>query len=201
MALESYDALKAEITRHLGDRDDDVTAFIRVAESRHERDIRIREMLFRENLTIASRYVALPDGFLEPVKLVVLTNPVVPLSYVSPDQLDSLRVEASRAPMYYTVHNQFEFDSAPTVSVDAELLYYKRLSPLVDTQQSNALLLRAPDAYLYAALSASAPYLMNDDRVLMWERLYGQARDSLNASSRSSRYAQRLTSRVAGPTP
>lgn len=44
-----------------------------------------------------------------------------------------------------------------------------------------ALYLYAPDVYLYAALSESAPFLKHDERVPVWEQKYGNALASLNA--------------------
>lgn len=38
----------------------------------------------------------------------------------------------------------------------------------------------APDLYLYAALSTSAPFLKNDERVVVWESLYMNALNGLN---------------------
>jgi hypothetical protein len=73
--------------------------------------------------------------------------------------------------------------------------------PLDDTNTSNGLLVRAPDAYLYGALVASAPFLASDERLQVWEMLYSAARDGLLLSDRQGRYGTALASRVAGATP
>lgn len=203
MPLDTYDDLKASIATHL-DRDDltdQIPEFIALAEARHKRDIRLREMLTRDSLSVDSRYVSLPDGFLEAQTLRLLTNPVTPLSLISINEMTLRRRDGSGKPSYYAIHSQFEFDVDPDSSYSGEIVFYKSLAPLADDNQSNALLVRAPDAYLYGALSATAPFLMNDERLQIWNSLYRQAVDGLSQATNQGRYVGPLVSRPYGATP
>lgn len=201
MPLTNYTELKDEIADHL-DRDDltaKVDTFIDLAEARHAREIRIREMLKRSQTTIDERFEALPSGFLEMQSMRLLTDPVTVLSEVSLHEMTRLRQETTGKPEYFTVYSEIEFDRVPDSLYTAEMVYYARLTALSDANPTNALLNRAPDAYLYAALVAAEPYLLNDERIRTWAGLYESARDSLTAMDR--RRAGPLVARVQGATP
>ena len=203
MALTTYSDLKVEIADHL-DRDDltsKIDTFIDLAESRHKRDIRIRQMITRSAITVNARYVSLPTGFLEGISLRLLTNPVTTLSFLTIEQMAQYRQETTGKPTFYTVSNELEFDVAPGESYSGEIQYHKAFTALSDDNTTNDLLTRAPDAYLYGALIASAPYLLNDERLLTWGQLYKDCIDGLTQARRRERSIGGLTSRVYGATP
>lgn len=201
MSLADYDGLKAAIADHLDDDglSSQIEDFIDLAEARHKREIRIREMLTREALTVDARYVDLPTGYLEAKNIRLLTTPVTVLLYRNEHELNRVRSESTGKPTSYTIHSQIEFDITPDSSYSGEIIFYKSLTALSDSNTSNDLLTRAPDVYLYAALLASAPFLLNDERIQVWGSLYKDAKDSLNTVDR--RRPSPLVARPAGPTP
>lgn len=203
MSITTYSELQTAIGNWL-ERDDltgRITEFIELAEARHKREIRMREMISRESLTVDNRYINLPSGFLEALNFRLLTNPVTVLEEVNPHEMTRQRESESGTPKWFTIHEQIEFDVVPDSSYTGDITFYSELTPLSGANTTNALLTNAPDAYLYAALSASAPFLMNDERLRVWESLYQQARDGVNARARSSRRVGPLISRVVGDTP
>lgn len=203
MALDTYSDLKTSLVDHL-DRDDlttQVDNFIQLAEARHRRDIRIREMIKRAQTTAEERFLSLPDRFLEMFTIRLLTDPVTVLEEVNFDTMNRERRETPKKPSLYTIHSVIEFDRVPDEPVTAEMVYFEALTPLSDASPTNVLLTRAPDAYLYGALVASAPFLMHDERVQMWAELYSTARDTLNALDRRARHPGPLVSRTTGATP
>jgi hypothetical protein len=203
MAVDTYANLKTEIADHL-DRDDltsKVDTFIDLAEARHKRDIRIREMITRSTITIDARYEDLPTGFLEAINFRILTDPVTELEYKTPAELSLYRQESTGKPKYYTIGAQLEFDRAADASYSGEMLYHKAATALSDDNTSNPILVRAPDAYLYGALLAAAPYLQHDERIETWATLYKSAVDSLKQAARQERAVGPLVSRVRGATP
>jgi hypothetical protein len=204
VALDSYSNLKASIADHL-DRDDltsFVDDFIDLAETRHKRDIRLRESITREAITIDARYENFPTGFLEGISFRLLTDPVTPLQYVPPEDMARYREESTGKPRFYTLlGTQFEFDKTPDSSYSGEVLFHKAATPLSDSNTSNAILVRAPDAYLYGSLLASAPFLQHDERIEVWAALYKSAVDALKQAARQDRYSGRLVSRVYGDNP
>jgi len=182
MAITTYTELKTAIESWL-DRDDlaDKTDdFIAIAESRHRRKVRIREMISRCTIGVTSRYVALPTDFLEGKTFRLLTTPIVYLNQVNMDHLDRVRRETAGTPAYFTVNSEIELDRPPDQSYTGEMIYYKELRGLGSSNSTNALLSRAPDVYLYSCLAAAAPWLSDDERIPLWEGLYKAAVGEIN---------------------
>lgn len=210
MSLEDYDGLKQSIEDHLDDAlSGQIDDFIDLAEARHKREIRIRDMLSKDPITISEgdRAIALPADFLDHKYFRILTTSgsvrryFPDLEQVANHVLTQRSVNAKRRPSVYAIHTEIEFDSESDKDYSAEHFYYVKLTPLSDTDQTNALLDLAPDVYLYAALLASAPFLINDERLATWEKLYVGARDSLNRSQWESKRGGPLISRVIGGIP
>ena len=200
MSLDTYTNLKIEIADHL-DRDNDSTidTFIDLAEARHKREVRIREMLARSTLDISTRYVTLPDDFLEMKGMRLLTDPVTILNEVNFYEISRVRSESSGKPTYFTVHEEIELDRTPDQTYTLEHVYYFSLTALSSSNETNAILTKAPDLYLYGALLSAAPYLMNDERIQTWNSLYISALSLVNGMDRKR--AGPLVSKVVGATP
>lgn len=193
MPLADYDGLKASIADHLerDDLADQIDDFIDLAEARHKREIRIREMLVRDTLSIAAdaQTANLPSGFLD-LKYMRIQAPTsyVGRTYlpdvvqVTIDQMTEVSRSTAGVPKWYCVHTQFEFDRPADQAYTADIGYYSAFTPLSDANTTNDLLTRAPGVYLYGSLAAAAPYLMHDERIPVWERLYANERDTLNTS-------------------
>lgn len=214
MALDSYDNLKQALTDWVERDDESFTSmlddFIGIAEARFAREIRIREMLSssEETLSEGSRTIALPDDFLDLSYLRVrspLTNTgrrfLPSVSQTTLDDLSFKSVNDSRCPAWFAVHEEIEFDAAADQDYTVDLRYYSILTPLSDSNASNVLLAKAADVYLYGSLSATAEFLLNDERVPVWESRYVQARETLNLASIRSKHGGPLVTRVSGPTP
>lgn len=209
MALDTYSGLKSAIADHLDNAglDSQIDDFIDIAEARHKREVRIREMLKRSTITIDDRFLTIPADFLQPKTLRIFTGFTTGHRYypdvreVSVDDLtDHSRVDISR-PKFYAVHESIEFDVDidPLDTYSGELIYYFPLTALSDSNADNAILTRAPDVYLYGALISSAPFLMFDERISVWEKLYSQAVNNLN--SLDFKRSGPLATRVVGSTP
>lgn len=202
MSISTVSDLRNEIAEHLDeDVDNQIDSFIALAEARHRRDIRARELLTREALTVDARNVALPTGFLEAVNIRLLTNPVTVLQDVTIAEMTNLRVEDTGKPYYFTIMADIEFDRTPDESYSGEMTYYKSVTPLSDTDPANVILTVSPDAYLYAALAASAPYQMADERLPVWEAMYQSAVSAINLQAAKARRVGPLVTRVHGATP
>lgn len=77
--------------------------------------------------------------------------------------------------------------------------YVRALPRLVSASDTNAMLRIHPDAYLFGALSESAPYLKHDERIPIWEQKYQRAIDAANAQAERTQYGASLK-HVALPT-
>ena len=204
MSFDTYANLKTALIEQL-DRDDltsKVDDFIDLAEGQHRQDIRIREMVTREAITVDDRYVSTPSGMLECMSIRLLTSPVTMLTNVSMHELMRFRREDTGKPRYYAINGtEFEFDADADSSYSGEIVYYKEETPLSDANTTNNLLTRAPGAYFYGALLHSAPYLMNDERLTVWAGLYREIVEGLSNARKQERHVGPLISRTSGPTP
>lgn len=211
MSISNYTELQSAVANWL-DRSDltsRIPEFIQLGEARIKREVRTREMLDRQDLAIADgdRYVNLPSGFLDH-KYLRLKIPDVTtgrryypdLTELSIHELSARSVNDARTPQFYAIHEQIEFDCEADQAYAAEIYFYVAITALATTS-TNTLLTRAPDIYLYSALSEAAPFLVADERVPVWEAKYTTARDWLNKSQLASRRGGPLVSRVAGATP
>ncbi len=174
MSLGSYSELKDEIIDHLdrSDLEDKVDTFIDLAEARHKRELRIREMVTRSQATIndtTGRYLALPTGFIQmqTLRLIDSNGRIAHLQEVNMDNMNSLRTPTAGVPAYFVTHEELEFDREVEdgETFTAEMIYWKAFTPLSDANTSNPLLVKAPDAYLYGAIYAAAPFIQEDDRI------------------------------------
>jgi hypothetical protein len=202
MTISTYTELQSSIADYL--ERDDLTAyipdFIRLAETDIRSDLRVREMIVREPITIDALQVELPSNYLESTELRLLTDPVTVLQQVTPHELSRYRRSGTGKPAYFTIHTEIEFDVNPDASYSGEMIYYKSMNFLSDTD-NNTLLTNFPNVYLFGALKHSEPFLMNDERVATWAAFYEQTVKNLKKSSDRSRRSGPLISRVTGSTP
>lgn len=210
MALDTYANLKLAIADYL-DRDDltdQIDDFIDIAESAHRDEVRFRELLTRASITVldGDRAEPLPADFAQ-VKYIRLINPqtttwsryyLATLIQLSEHELTEQASLTDGPPKYFCINEQIEFDVAADQDYDGELLYYKRMTALSDGNTTNELLVRGPELYLYGALKATAPFLMNDERLNIWANLYQEALDRLNRAERTDRRSGPQIARVKG---
>jgi hypothetical protein len=75
----------------------------------------------------------------------------------------------------------------PAVDADLttiELSYYAQVPPLMEATEPTPLFKRAPKLYTYAALTQSAPYLVEDNRAELWDSNVTALITKMNESSR-----------------
>lgn len=195
MAFTSYSDLKSTIAKYLARSDltDVIPDFIRLAEERLRREIRIRQMLSvaTASTTAADSTVGLPTDFLEMRDIHINGNPIGNLSYESPNSFyrNSAASEAGKPKIYTVLGNEMQFAPIPDTSYTLQMLYYAKPPLLSDTNSSNMFLAHCPDALLYGALGEAEPYLMNDARLQTWAALYERAVNSINVADQSSEYS------------
>jgi hypothetical protein len=195
MALTSYSELKTTIASYLArsDLDSVIPDFIRLAEERLRRDLRIRQMLVvaTASTTGGDSTVGLPTDFLEMRDIHFNTNPISSVSYESPNTFyQSTRATESGIPRTYTVlASEIQFAPIPDSAYQAQMLYYAKPPLLSDSNASNVFLANCPDALLYGALGEAEPYLMNDARLQVWAALYDRSIASISNADQSSEYS------------
>lgn len=192
MAITTYSELKSTISDWLN-RDDLTTViptFISLAEAHFNRTTRHRKMVTRSTATLDTPYFAVPSDWLENIRFILNTDPIVPLVFVTPEQLveDKQKYSVTNQPMFFTmVGQQFEVLPEPSTSYECELLYYAKIPALSDSNTTNWLLTESPDIYLYGALVQSAPYLKEDERLQVWAGLYQRLHDDMMLADERAR--------------
>lgn len=205
MALTTYTELKTAIADFLNR--DDLTAaiptFISLAESQINRDVRHWKMENRATATIDSQYLTRPSDWVETIRFHITSDGTRTLDLLSAQAMSDKRQGAEDVtgiPRYYRhSENQFELFPSPSGPYESELLYYQKVPALSDSNTSNWLLTDHPDVYLYGALTHSAPYLAEDERVAIWVQIYSAAVARVNQTSEDSIYSgSGLTMKVRG---
>ena len=195
MSYTSYSDLKTAIAGYLARSDltAQIPDFIRLAELRLRRDLRIRQML--KSVTTATvagdGTVELPSDFLEVRDFVVIGNPVQPLNYSSPSAFNrNTRSWEIGKPLDYTIlANDFQLAPIPDTVYTVKMLYFAAPTFLSDSNTSNVFLANTPDALLYAALLEAEPYLMNDARLNTWGSMFDRAMSSITRSDQQGQYS------------
>lgn len=208
MEFSTYDGLKAAVADWLG-RDDlsaQIPLFIRLAEKRLERDLRLRVMERRAVLDVeaGTRGVSLPcrhvdgdwDVFLEMRDLAWRDGDTVCDLHYAPVDDFQRRNEESGLPAAYTVVGTTLFLlPRPEAAGRLHLVYHAEIAPLSAAQPINPVLLAAPDAYLYAALLESVPYTRASAPAALWGQYYEAARARLEAAEQRARFSSNLSMR------
>lgn len=159
-----------------------IPSFVRLAEAQMDRELVTRQEFAMRELSGVSGSIGIPCDFGGVLSLVAYGQPNRKIVYMAPDMLDEQWLSSQGAPHYYTVTgSQILF--SPSVEFDGLLRYWKRLPRLSATCESNWLLERHPDAYLYGALTHAAPYLKDDERIGVWSSFYRSAVDAINIQS------------------
>ena len=193
MAITTYSELQSAVADWLNRTDltAAITDFISLAEAEFQRTIRHRKMITRSDATIDSEYSATPGDWYQSVSLILKTDPVHPLEYVTNEAMNDLKATSSAVgkPNYYThVGTEIQVYPAPDgTGYTGEVVYYAKIPPLTDSNTSNWLLDLAPDIYLYGTLVQSAPYLRDDERTGIWASLYKQGIEELIVSDQRTR--------------
>ena len=194
MAFTSYSTLKTAIANYLArtDLDDKIPDFVRLAEERLRRDLRIRQMLkvATADTTADDSTVSLPADFLAMKDIHLDTTPVKVLQFQNTSNFfrNARTTETGVPTMYTLLGSEFQFAPKPDSAYTLRMVYYYKPDLLSDSNSSNIFLTTAPDLLLYGALAEAEPYLMNDERLATWSALYDRGLASLRASDDDGEY-------------
>ena len=182
--ITDYTSLKAAIADWLNRADlatrlDD---FVQNAEAGFNRRLRHWRMETLADLTVDGRYVALPEDWLETIRITVgdTERPLGPVSQAWMHEQRWRQDNTGGTPTTWAVTGgQLEVYPSPDATFSGTILYYAKLPKLYTSEinptapDTNWLLDYAPDAYLYGSLLQSAPFLKDDARIQTWGALYG----------------------------
>lgn len=204
MALDSYDGLKAEIANYAfrtGDAEFEaaVPSFIRLAETRIGRALRVSDMEETVSLSLTNGAGYLPNDFLE-ARRVISGAPSVDLAFLAPSAATDLYPTnyGGIARHYSTVGGRLQ--TYPSGTGPVTIIFYAAIPALSEDNQSNWLLEKAPDLYLYGSLVEAAPFMMDDAGLQKWMTLYRAALNDVQNADKMARWAG-ARARTVGPTP
>ncbi len=146
MSFTTYAELQTTIAEYLARSDltTQIPDFIRLAEVRLRRDLRIRQMLTSTSLTCTSgtATVNIPSDFLEVKDFVVTGNPVFPLNYESPSLFsrNSRSMDAGKPLDYTVLASTFKLAPIPDFAYTLSLVYSAAPPFLSDSNTSNTFL-------------------------------------------------------------
>lgn len=167
MALTNYTELQAAIASelHRTDLTTQIVDFIARAEAVFNRRLKLRTMESDNSLSLtsASRTVALPSGFVEPISLdLVIDSVYLPLTnlYKRPQDLD-VNTGTTGRPRYWSINGtniEFEYPADQTYTLNFRQLTSFNLA----TTSTNWLLTNHPDLYISQVMAVAARYIRDD---------------------------------------
>ena len=199
----SYSGMRASIADTLNRSDIDTTSTIpsnaivdaiAIAESDLNRKLAVRQMTALATLTATSGTVALPADFISPITVYGLRG--FPMDQMDPNAFAMSaalgNLSSSNPSAFAVIGTNLALYPAPSASLAIPLLYLQRIPPLAANPTGNWLSRSSPDAYLYGALTALAPFLQDDDRLPVWGGLYANVIESITLADQRM-YGARLT--------
>jgi hypothetical protein len=194
MAITSYSELQTAVQNWLArtDLSARVPEFIALTEGQMSRKLWSLEGEKRatSNTTAGDAFVSLPTDlrYIRAAKL--QTDPTRVLTPVSHDfGRRYYSTAANSKPHNYAVIGQaIELFPTPDAAYTIELTYIEGVPELSDTNTSNLILNRYPDAYLHGALFNAHEYLMDEERASYHEQRFERAMQEISADFERARY-------------
>lgn len=193
MAIGNYAQLQTAIGNWLARNDLAATIpdFIRLAESRINRRLRVAQMLTRATTQTVpgDSYILKPADFLEMRNIEVSGSPNMVLEYAAPAVIDrKYRSDLVGRPSAYTILGQ-EVQLAPVPDAEyvIEMAYYAKV-PELEQSNTNWLIQQAPDIYLYGALIEAKAFI-EDEKFQLWKAAFDEAINDLTRSDKRAKFS------------
>ena len=196
MAIGTFAQLKTASANWLdrSDLTDRIPEFISLAEARFNRVLRIRDM---ETVSTAISTVAgtreydLPTGFVQMKEFHLTTDPLTPLSYITPEMMSRTQAGSSKSkPQVFTIiADKVRLGPNPDAVYTTSMLYYQAFAALSDSATTNDMLTNNPDVYLYGTLLEAEPFIMNDERVGLWLAAFDKAVSDIQNQDNKDRHS------------
>ena len=196
MAISTFAELKTAAANWLdrSDLTDRIPEFIALAEARFNRVLRIRDM---ETVSTAisttggTREYSLPTGFVQMKEFHLTTDPITPLSYITPEMMSRLWAGSAKSkPQVFTIiADNVRLGPNPDAVYTTSMLYYKAFTALSDSATTNDMLTNNPDVYLYGTLLEAEPFIMNDQRVGLWLAAFEKAVSDIQNQDNKDRHS------------
>lgn len=201
MAITDFSELVLAVGEHVGRTDlvDVMPRFVRMAEIKLDRELRLRDQEEIDTLTANSDgEITLPTDFLEAKSVVTVSTPPVILPALTEDY--SATQYAAGTPRGFVIRGDTMY-IRPASAAEVELRYFASIPALeTSTNQQNWLLTKYPDIYLYAVIFEAAVFIGDQNRAQAADAL---AKAAISSAQRLSNMAKmsRARVKVGGLTP
>lgn len=150
-----------------------IPEYIALFEAEANRTLRTRNMEMTETaLAVTSGSATVPTGFRQMVSVVNTTSPYDNIDYMPIDQFERLdATTTSGLPEYYTILGALLL-FWPAVTCTPRIRYRRGLTPLTADNDTNWLLAKHPDCYLYGSLVNADRRLIDPERIGLVEPRY-----------------------------
>lgn len=187
--ITNYATLQSAIADYLNRADltAQIQTFIQFAEADLNTRLRSREMIVNATATSDGQFVALPPDWLEAINMMIVGGQS-PLRYITPDEADTIiKAQTYTSTRFYSMTTGVIELVPPAVDdITIDMVYYGKIPALSDANTTNWLLTKAPDVYLYGALTHAAPFLMDDQRMAVFSQIYLARVQSLQDESQKA---------------
>ena len=194
MAISTYTELKTAIANFLAR--DDLTSvipdFIQLAEATMSRELETRSQEKRATATLTSgdEYIALPTDLREVREVKLNTTPLTVLTYYSPVALDSNFSSGGvgKPKGFSIIGDEMKMRPVPDDSYTAEIIYIGSITALSDSNATNNILTRSPDAYLYGSLAEAYAYLLDEQRASQYLQRFSLGLEQIKVDEQRAHY-------------
>ena len=187
--ITNYATLQSAIADYLNRADltSQIQTFIQFCEADLNTRLRSREMIVNATATSDGQFVALPPNWLEAINMMIVGGQS-PLRYITPDEADTIiKAQTYTSTRFYSMTTGVIELVPPAVDdITIDMVYYGKIPALSDANTTNWLLTKAPDVYLYGALTHAAPFLMDDQRMPVFSQIYLARVQSLQDESQKA---------------
>ena len=185
MAIGTYAELQTAVKNwsKRTDLDSLIPDFIKLAELRVNRNLRIRKMETRvtANTVSGQNYYGLPTNFLQMRSFKLNTSPLKDLIFWTPEQMDE-RGAGSQTGMPRAdsiAGDELRVGPKPDGVYEMEMLYWQSPAQLTDSATTNFMLTANPDALLYASLIELNSYSEHNEGVMKYAKLFTETIDAV----------------------
>ena len=192
--ITNYGTLKTEVASWLNRTDlSDATlaTFVQLAEGDIRNDVRIRANETAYAGTVGALNWALPSDLLEVRGIWINEEAFI---YVSPEEY-ARRLDMEVEGYYTIVGDQIYVTSG--VGDAYELLYYPSFAAFSVDADTNSLLEKAPNVYLWAACKHGCTFTRDDAGFMLFDNRYQTAVGALNAIEKRGELGNSMVVRVA----
>lgn len=136
-------------------------------------------------------YIPLPPSYLQMRRFYLNTTPITSLNYLTPEQmLDTGAASTVAQPKSYTIEGEYvRLAPIPDATYYGRFLYYKRLSAMSASSDTNWFVTNSPGLYLYGSLLEAAILMKNWDEANQFMQMYNASASGLTDANQLDRWS------------